>query len=184
MLSANIKLAQTAGKEKKMSIKTSWLRRFLLPDLNGRFVLRLLLVTVTAVIVFTLALVPLRIEGRSMEPTYGDGGFNFGWRGRYLFSKPERGDVVVIRFTGRRVMLLKRIIGLAGDTVEFRNGELFVNGSKVEEPYVRTPSDWNLAPRSVGPGKVYVVGDNRGVPIDRHHFGLVEQERIVGGVVW
>jgi signal peptidase I len=167
-----------------MSMKTSWLRRFLLPDLNGRFVLRLLLVTVTAVIVFTLALVPLRIEGRSMEPTYGDGGFNFCWRGRYLFSEPERGDVVVIRFAGRRVMLLKRIIGLAGDTVEFRNGELFVNGSKVEEPYVRTPSDWNLAPRRVGPGKVYVVGDNRAVPMDRHHFGQVEQERIVGGVVW
>ena len=163
---------------------TGWLRRFLLPDLNGRFVLRLLLVTVIAVGVFTQVLVPLRIEGRSMEPTYGDGGFNFCWRGRYLFSEPERGDVVVIRFAGRRVMLLKRIVALAGDTVEFRNGVLFVNGNTVEEPYVRTPSGWNLAPRRVGPGKVYVVGDNRAVPMDRHHFGQVEQERIVGGVVW
>ena len=163
---------------------TGWLRRFLLPDLNGRFVLRLLLVTVIAVVVFTQVLVPLRIEGRSMEPTYGDGGFNFCWRGRYLLSEPERGDVVVIRFAGRRVMLLKRIVALAGDTVEFRNGVLFVNSNTVEEPYVRTPSDWNLVPRRVDPGKVYVVGDNRAVPMDRHHFGQVEQERIVGGVVW
>jgi signal peptidase I len=160
------------------------LRRFLLPDLTGRFVLRLLLVGLATAVVFTQVLVPLRIEGKSMEPTYDDGGFNFCWRGRYLFASPERGDVVAIRFAGPRVMLLKRIVALAGDTVEFRNGALFVNGVWVKEPYVRTPSDWNLAPRKVEPGKVYVVGDNRTVPMNRHHFGQVEQERIMGGVVW
>jgi len=165
-------------------METGWLRRFLLPDLNGRFVLRLLLVAVVAVVVCTQVFVPLRIEGRSMEPTYDDGGFNFCWRGRYLFSAPERGDVVVIRFAGRQVMLLKRVIGLAGDTVEFRNGALFVNSAWVKEPYVRTPSDWNLAPRKVEPAKVYVVGDNRTVHMNRHHFGQVEQERIMGGVLW
>lgn len=163
---------------------TSRLRRFLLPDLHRKFIFRLLLVALTAVVVFTRFLIPLRIEGKSMEPTYDDGGFNFCWRGRYLFSAPERGDVVVIRFAGQRVMLLKRIIGLAGDTVEFRNGALFVNGVWVKEPYVRSPSDWNLAPRTVEPGKVYVVGDNRTVALDRHHLGQVEQERILGGVVW
>lgn len=162
----------------------SRLRRFLLPDLNRKFISRLLLVALTAVVVFTQILIPLRIEGRSMEPTYDDGGFNLCWRGRYLFAAPERGDVVVIRFAGQRVMLLKRIIGLAGDTVEFRNGALFVNGAWVKEPYVRSPSDWNLAPRTVEPGKVYVVGDNRTVQMDRHHFGQVEQERIMGGVLW
>ena len=163
---------------------TSRLRRFLLPDLNRKFVLRLLLVALAAVVVFTQILIPLRIEGRSMEPTYNDGGFNLCWRGRYLLSEPERGDVVVIRFAGRRVTLLKRIIGLAGDTVEFRNGSLFVNGQWVKEPYVRMPSDWNLAPRTVEAGKVYVVGDNRAVALNRHHLGQVEQERILGGVVW
>lgn len=160
------------------------LRRFLLPGLNRGFVLRLLLVTLVAVVVFTQVLVPLRIEGRSMEPTHRDGGFTFCWRGRYLFAEPERGDVVAIRFAGQRIMLLKRIIAVAGETVEFRNGSLFINGEWVQEPYIRTPSEWNLAPRKVELGKVYVVGDNRGVALDRHQMGQVEIERILGGVLW
>jgi signal peptidase I len=92
--------------------------------------------------------------------------------------------VVAIRFAGDRVLLLKRIIGLAGDTVEFRNGALFVNGEWVKEHYARTPSDWNLAPRRVEPGKLYVVGDNRDVPLDRHQMGQVDRDRIIGGVLW
>lgn len=160
------------------------LRRFFLPEWNRRFVFRLLLVALIAVVVFTQVLMPLRIEGRSMEPTYDNGSFVFCWRGRYLFSEPERGDVVVIRFAGRRVTLLKRVVGLAGDTVEFRNGALFVNGTWVKEPYVRMPSEWNMSARKVEPGKVYVVGDNRSVVMDRHSFGQVERERIIGGVLW
>jgi len=159
-------------------------RRFLFPDLNRSFALRLLLVAVVATMVFTQVLIPFHIQGKSMEPTYGDGGFNFCWRGRYLFAEPDRGDVVALRLAGQRVMLLARIIGLAGDTVEFRNGALFVNDTWVKEPYVRSPSDWNLAPRQVKPGKVYVVGDNRIVPLDRQDMGQVERERIVGGVLW
>lgn len=160
------------------------LRRFLLPDLNRRFALRAALVALAALFVFTQALIPLRIEGRSMEPTYRDGGFNLCWRWRYLLSPPQRGDVAAIRFAGPRVMLLKRVVGLPGETVAFRDGVLLVNGNPINEPYVRTHSDWNLSPRVVAPGKVYVVGDNRGVPMEQHHFGQVEQERIVGGALW
>ncbi|MCL2790743.1 MAG: S26 family signal peptidase [Desulfobulbus sp.] len=76
------------------------LRRFLFPALSRLFLLRLFLVTLAAVVVFTQALLPLHIQGKSMEPTYRDGGFNFCWRGRYLFSEPARGDVVAIRFWG------------------------------------------------------------------------------------
>lgn len=162
----------------------SKLRRFFLPKWNRKFVLRLFFVALIAAVVFTQVLLPLYIEGRSMEPTYADGSFVFCWRGRYLFSEPERGDVVVIRFAGRRVTLLKRVVGLAGDTVEFRNGALFVNDTWVEEPYVRTPSDWNMAGHKVEPGKVFVVGDNRSVVMERHSFGQVERERIIGGVLW
>lgn len=139
---------------------------------------------VGAYIVFGYILIPLRIQGHSMEPTYSDGGFNFCWRFRYFITQPRHGDVVAIRFAGKRVMLLKRIVALAGETVEFRDGALYVNGSLVEEPYVRYRSDWSLPPRFVDAGKVYVVGDNRSVPIEQHHFGQVTQQRIMGGVLW
>ncbi|MDD2467617.1 MAG: signal peptidase I [Desulfobulbus sp.] len=157
---------------------------FFLPKLNRFFLLRILGLILVTVVVFTQVLIPLRIEGQSMEPTYKNG-FNLCWRGRYLFSSPQRGEVVVIRFAGNRVLLLKRIVALAGDTVAFKNGILLVNGQPVQEPYVRyRRDDWNLEPRTVDPGKVYVVGDNRGVDMGRHHFGQVDQMRIVGGLLW
>lgn len=79
-------------------------------------------------------------------------------------------------------MLLKRVVALAGETVEFREGGLYVSGILIEEPYVRHRSDWQLPPRRVSPGHVYVVGDNRGTDINRHQFGEVNMNRIVGGV--
>ena len=119
-----------------------------------------------------------------MEPTYKDGGFNLCWRLSYIFSEPQRHDVIAVRFSGKRVMLLKRVIAVAGETVEFREGKLFVNGLKLEEPYMKYPSDWSWPTRIVGQGKVYVVGDNRSVPIRNHIFGQVALQRIVGRVLW
>ena len=119
-----------------------------------------------------------------MAPTYMDGGFNFCFKLRYIFSRPERGDIVAIRLAGERVMLLKRVVALEGDVVEFRNGDLFVNEDQVDEVYTRYPSNWNLAPREVGEGHIYVVGDNRSVPIDIHRFGQTPENRVVGGPLW
>ena len=79
-------------------------------------------------------------------------------------------------------MLLKRVVALQGETIEFRNGMLYVNGNSIEEPYVRHRSGWELPLRTVAPGHVYVVGDNRGTPMTQHRFGEVDMNRIVGGV--
>jgi signal peptidase I len=68
--------------------------------------------------------------------------------------------------------------------VAFRNGDLFVDGRKVAEPWVAQKSDWNLASRTVKPGHVYVVGDNRSVPIENHQFGQTPTNRIVGVPLW
>ena len=158
--------------------------RFFLPEMTPRYLLRILGVIIVSLVLFSQVLVPLRIQGKSMEPTYHDGGFTFCFRLRYLFSGPKPGDVVVIRFAGPKVMLLKRVVAAAGETVEFREGILFVNGLKKEEPYVRAAAPWRLPPRTVEADKVYVVGDNRTVPMDQHHFGQVDRQRIVGGVIW
>jgi signal peptidase I len=119
-----------------------------------------------------------------MAPTYMDGGFNFCFKLRYVFSRPGRGDIVAIRLAGEGVMLLKRVVALEGDVVEFRNGDLFVNKERVDEVYARYPSDWNLAPHTVNKGHVYVVGDNRSVPIDIHRFGQTPANRVVGAPLW
>lgn len=158
------------------------IRRFLFPTLNKRFILRLASVAIGCYLIFGHLLIPMRIQGMSMDPTYRDRSFAFCWRLQYLFSSPERFDVVAVRFSGRRVMLLKRIVALEGETVEFRKGELHVNGNRVKETYVQHRSDWELPTRIVSPGHLYVVGDNRGTAMDRHQFGEISINRIVGGV--
>ncbi len=166
-----------------MALKNA-LRRFFFPSLTPKVLLRMLAVALVAYGVFSQIMIPMRIRGISMEPTYRDGTFNFCWRPHTLFSKPRRHDVVAVRFAGNRIMLLKRVVALEGEQVEFQDGKLWVNGKAMEEPYVRFLCDWNLPPRVVGKGSVYVVGDNRSMPIESHHFGQTSIKRIVGVPVW
>lgn len=160
------------------------IRQFFLPPLTKGFFFRILLIAVAAYLFFSYVCLPLQIKGNSMEPTYASRGINFCWRLRYLFSQPRRHDVVVVRFAGSKLMLLKRVVGLEGEQIEFRKGKLLVNGESLEEPYVRYPCNWNLPPRKVDKGCVYVVGDNRSMPIENHYFGQTSMERILGGPLW
>jgi len=160
------------------------LRQFLLPSFTPRFLLRLALVAGVAYLFFGYLCIPLRIKGASMEPTYHDGSWNFCWRGAYLFSEPRRSEVVLVRFAGSKVMLLKRVVALAREQIEFRSGKLCVNGKELAEPYIKYPCTWNLPPRQVVPGQVYVIGDNRNMPIAEHDFGQTPITRIEGKPLW
>ena len=166
-----------------MSI-SSRIRKFILPSLTTAFLIRASLIAIFAYVFFGYICLPLRIKGSSMEPTYRNGGFNFCWTLHYVLSEPERHDVVAVRFAGNSVMLLKRVVALEGESLEFRSGRLFVEGKEIDEPYVRYPCDWNLPPQEVKKYFVYVVGDNRNVPIQNHVFGQTPIERIKGVPLW
>jgi len=81
-------------------------------------------------------------------------------------------------------MLLKRVVATEGQSVEFKEGRLFVDGKKVNEPYVSGKSDWNIPPTLVKPGNVYVVGDNRSMQAKGHAFGQTPLKRIAGTPLW
>lgn len=169
-----------------MKNKAAWkdsvsgiLRRFFLPELNRKYLIRLIAV-VAVVTVLMWVFQPCFISGSSMEPCYHDGGFTFNFRWRYTFFPPEKGDVVVISYFGRR-KLLKRVVALAGDTVEFRDGKLLVNGVIQSENYVKLPCKWNIPKVKVRSGFCYVVGDNRSQDHLEHKFGEVNLKRITGG---
>lgn len=158
-------------------------RSFLFPRFTRRFALRLVLVAAATWLVGSRVLVPVRIHGISMEPTYHDGTFGLCSRLRYLFREPRRGDVVGVRFAGPHAMLAKRIVALAGETVAFQDGVLLVNAAPQHEPYIVFPCDWNMPPRLVETGHVYVVGDNRSMAIEDHVFGQAERKRVIGGIL-
>jgi signal peptidase I len=144
---------------------------------------RITVLVAACLVVFNFVLLPIQVRGISMLPTYKDRSINFVNRLAYLRHGPQRGDVVGIRFAGIHVMLMKRIIGLPGETVEFKNGRVFINGQILDEPYEKWKCDWNLPPEKLDANEYFVVGDNRTMPAEDHVKGRVERERIVGKVL-
>ncbi len=159
----------------------SALKRFLLPSLDGYYLLRVAALACLAFLFFKYICRPAWTNGKSMLPTYKEKEFLFYWQPAYWFSTPKRGDVVVIRMAGNCFFLLKRVVAVAGETVEFRQGILLINGQQVQEKWAAlTACDWELEERTVAENSVYVVGDNRSMPIEQHEFGQVEIKRIIG----
>lgn len=153
-----------------------------------RTLARAAVLAVVCVVLFKFVLLPVRVEGISMAPTYSDHSVNFVNRLSYLRREPQRGDVVCIRLTrpsasgwsAPHIMYLKRIIGLPGETISFVDGRARVNGQTLEEPYEKGPCDWNMAPVTLGADEYFFVGDNRSMPKEEHTFGKAERSRIVG----
>jgi len=144
---------------------------------------RIVVLVVTCFIIFGFVLLPIRIEGVSMQPTYHDQQINFVNRLAYIRHEPRRGDVVSIMLAGHSIMYMKRIVGLPGETIGFSNGKLLVNGEILNEPYVKSACDWNVPPVTLSTNQYYVVGDNREMPEKNHEKGVAERWRIVGKVL-
>ena len=135
-----------------------------------------------------------RIKGRSMLPTLHDRDFALVWRLGYLLRMPRRGDVVICHYPGRKMKripflpqaFVKRVIGLPGDTVEWLEGELLLNGQPLREPYLdpaRCRFKRTRPPLTLGPDEYYVLGDNRDSSNDSRSVGPIRRRAIRGRVV-
>jgi signal peptidase I len=160
-----------------------WLQVMILGRSPRRTLVRVVVLVVTILLVREFALIPIRIVGPSMMPTYPSGGVNLVNRLAYFRSPPQRGDVVAIRTSGESIMFMKRIVGLPGETVQFHRGRLLINGRELDEPYLKLGCDWESLPKTLGPDRYYVVGDNRSMPEQDHTEGIAVRERIVGKIL-
>jgi signal peptidase I len=163
--------------------KPPWWRVILVGRRPKRTLLRLTVLVVLAFFVFRFVLLPIRVVGISMLPTYREGGVNLVNCLAYRFGRPQRGDVVAIKLAGKHVMFMKRVVGLPGETIGFHRGKLVVNGEVIEEPYLKLPSNWTVKPEVIGEGEYYVVGDNRSMDHRDHEKGRATLDRIVGKVL-
>jgi signal peptidase I len=123
-----------------------------------------------------------RVEGQSMEPNLHTDQRLVVEKVSYRFHGPQRFDVVVLRLPGQGdELLIKRVIGLPGETVEFRDGSVYINGNKLDEPFLEDNTRPGRQSQVVVPPlHVYVMGDNRDHSNDSRSFGPVPIENIVG----
>lgn len=148
--------------------QSSSLLRFVFGRNPGWTIARILFVVLVTLVVFKFILVPIRVTGESMLPTYRNGQIKFVNKLAYKSKSPQRGDVVAVEFRGKQILLLKRVIALPGETFQVRDGEVFINGKPLEEPYTqgKIPAQngkgvGHTDPIPLGPDEYMILGDNR-----------------------
>ena len=160
--------------------KPHWLRVLAIGRRPRATLIRIIVLAVVCFVTFKFILLPVRIQGISMEPTCRNGSVNFVNRLAYKNQEPQRGDIVSVRFAGTSIMYMKRIIALPGETLEFHQGQAYINGRRLDEPYLKGACDWEAGPFVCGETQYYIVGDNRTMPFQLHEQGRAERERIFG----
>lgn len=144
-----------------------------------------------------------RIDGISMEPNFHNGQFLIVNRFAYCpglhleippldiklhktwcVSEPKRGDVIVFEYPlDMSRDFIKRVIALPDESVEVRNGQVYIDGRLMPEPFGPNPSARNFGPLKVPPDTVFVMGDNRNNSSDSRVWGALPQQDIIGKAI-
>lgn len=129
------------------------------------------------IIVFLYVLRPYRVEGFSMEPTLETGDYIIVFQHKGTFS---RGDMIIFEHPeDKKILDVKRIWGLPGETVTICNGRLFINDKMVKPEFGFSKYE-NLSKITLSNDEAFVLGENMNVSIDSRHFGAVPLCSIVG----
>lgn len=151
-----------------------------------RFLLDVLETLVLAVVLYfgiNAVSARVRVDGFSMRPTLQDGEYILINKLAYKLGQPMRGDIVVFVFpVNPEEDLIKRIIGLPGDTITVQDGVLSINGVVMNEPYISAPPAYD-GTWQVSEGELFVLGDNRNDSRDSHQWGLLPVENVIGRAV-
>ena len=147
---------------------------------------------VAVTVLFDLAIPRSLVDGHSMEPTFYQSDRLVVSRVHYLLGQPGRGDIVVFNSlvpseAERGIMLIKRVVGLPGETVEIRDQQVHIDGEALDEPYIKeacrrqrcNDDSWTLAA-----DQYFVMGDNRNNSRDSRRFNAVPLQKIVGQVIF
>lgn len=121
-------------------------------------------------------------SGPSMQPNLYQGDRMMVERVSYRFHLPNRGDVVVADRPGEETSLVKRVMGLPGETIEVQDGHVSINGELLTEPWVSYFGGPDYGPQVIPEGYIFIVGDNRSASLDSRSIGPVELNSIEGRV--
>lgn len=140
-----------------------------------------IIIILTIILVRLFIVTPVRVDGPSMNDTLHDGDILL--LDKYD-NKYERFEIVVFNYNGER--LIKRVIGLPGEVISYKNNKLYINGNKIEDNYgLGYTEDFELKDLNLTkiPDNEYlVIGDNRNDSLDSRYFGTISKDKILGSV--
>ena len=158
------------------------------------FLLYLVLIVLIMFSVRTVLIDPVRVDGKSMLDTLVDGQVMLVDRTAYAFKTPARGDIVLCYYPDEYyetqglsyATRVKRVVAVGGDRIETIDGEVYVNGERIDESYLNPDriGGQYIRPQTIPEGCVYVLGDNRAVSRDSRYdtVGPIPLYRVVGKV--
>jgi len=153
---------------------------------NAKYIVAILVILAMRMFVFS----PIEVSGRSMHPTLNDRDHVMVWR---LFYTPSLFDIIVLDYSADD-QHVKRVLGTPGDRVDYIDGELFINGELIDEPYIYAGISTRgfmledicqMDNCDVIPADYFLVlGDYRERSGDSRNYGLVHRSQIIGRVIW
>ena len=141
---------------------------------------------IAAAVIFLLLQTTIQsfvVVGYCMEPNFEDGQRLVINKAIYHFHEPQRGDVIILHPPiSPEDTYIKRLIALPGDTIEVKDETMYVNGSKLDEPYIKEPPRYTIPSKKIPENEYFVLGDNRNNANDSHNGWTVPRQNIVGKV--
>ena len=152
-----------------------------------------IVIAVIIAVVIVQFIKPTIVKESSMEPNFYANNYLFINKMAYKFNKtPQKGDVIVFKSnllteTGKKKLLIKRVIGVPGDVIDIKNGKVYINGKVDDQSYTMSGETiGSIDGLTVPKGKLFCMGDNRDVSIDSRYeeVGCVSESKVVGKVVF
>lgn len=122
------------------------------------------------------------VSETSMIPTLPEGAYYLVNKYIYYFTRPRRGDIVVVRQDVRTPEIVKRVIGLEGETLLIRGGYVYINGRRLKEPYALGATYPDFGPHRIAKDTYFLLGDNREESKDSRDFGAISLRNIQGKI--
>ena len=141
-------------------------------------------IIIILVVLFIKAFIvtPIKVNGESMYPTLEEGDIMILNKTAYYFNKPERFDIVVVNMPDE--YLIKRVIGLPGEHIEYKNNTLYVDGKRVKENFKHgVTANFNieeLGSDTIPLNTYLVLGDNRENSLDSRELGFIREDQLLG----
>ena len=151
------------------------------------WVLTIALAILAAKLINSYVIIKAEVPTGSMEHTIEVDDRIMGFQLAYLFNEPERGDIVIFPYPDNpEIIYVKRIIGLPGETVEIKDGAVFINGEPIKEPYLKEDMYGEYGPYVVPDGYYFMLGDNRNSSQDSRKWRntFLKEEDIMAKVLF